>query len=58
MQDNVIQFAPAAARLRARRIARLTALADAESWHNHYAGGIDDLWVGPYRFIGNVVALH
>jgi len=58
MRDNVIQFAPAAARLRARRSARLAAIADAESWHNHYAGGIDDLWIGPHRFNGTVVALH
>jgi hypothetical protein len=53
---NVIQFAPAAARLRERRSAREAFMAE---WHNPYAGGIDDLWYGVFGHgPAVVVTLH
>jgi hypothetical protein len=53
---NVIQFAPAAARLRQRRADRAAFFAE---WHNPYAGGIDDLWSGVFGYgPAVVVAFH
>jgi hypothetical protein len=53
---NVIQFAPAAARLRQQRAERAAFLAE---WHNPYAGGIEDLWSGVFGYgPAAVVAFH
>ena len=42
-ETNVIPFAPA---LKRRR--HLTAGVALLSWDNHFPGGIDDLWTGPF----------
>ena len=56
---NVIQFAEAAERFRHRVVSRALSIDDPESWHLHYAGGVDDLWIGRYARGGaKVISLH
>ena len=47
---NVIALTPALERRR-----RLTAGVALLSWDNHFPGGIDDLWAGPFVKAGSAV---
>jgi len=49
--SNVIPFAPALERFRARQRARLAEIGDPAAWHDYYTGGgIDELWAGPHAW--------
>jgi hypothetical protein len=55
---QIIPFAEAAERLRSRRLNRTTSV-DAETWHLHYPGGVDDLWIGNLALKpASIIPLH